>query len=499
MKRIFSTLAVSAMLMGSVQANPFADVPAGHWAYNAINHVVQAGVMKGYRGGMFKGKETVTRYEMAIIISRLLNKQKGGAVSTDVRRTMDRLGEEFMDELDLIGARLTALENAFHEHVTDGGDAGSGTGVKISGEVRVRNEFWTQDTGANTENSDELTWHRTRLNLDKSIDKADIHVQLQYSGSFGDTNVDADDVLSVHQAHSTLHFGEAGDVKDLQVGRFEMSYGDETLIGAANWSNVGRTFDGFRYSSKGAGDDYGFDVFYTNLTDDNGGVGQVGAGNPGFGGTDEQFMGLNVNWADVFEGGLNVFYYLRNTDGAGFQRNLNTLGFNWTRKSDEWGYYVQYAQQSGEQSATADYDGDMLRATLSYDYDENKTIALDYHTYSGDNDNDLTKASQWFELYPTRHAFFGLADIEGQTDRTDLSLHFNWNQSDKAAWGLAYHMITQTDAAAGANDDIADELDLTYSYQWSKDVSLNLGYANYSAEAANQDQNFMWVTTTLKF
>ena len=148
MKRIFSTLAVSAMLMGSVQANPFADVPSGHWAYNAINHVVQSGVMKGYRGGMFKGKETVTRYEMAIIISRLLNKHKGGAVSSDVRRTMDRLGEEFMDELDLIGARLTALENAFHEHVTDGGDAGSGTGIKISGEMQFRNEFWSFDQGA---------------------------------------------------------------------------------------------------------------------------------------------------------------------------------------------------------------------------------------------------------------------------------------------------------------------------------------------------------------
>ena len=81
--------------------------------------------MKGYRGGMFKGNETVNRYEMAIIVSRLMKKAGGKGVGADVRRTMDRLGEEFMDELDLIGARLTALENAFHEHVTDGGDAGA--------------------------------------------------------------------------------------------------------------------------------------------------------------------------------------------------------------------------------------------------------------------------------------------------------------------------------------------------------------------------------------
>ena len=49
---------------------------------------------------------------MATIISRLL-KRAGGSNDADVRRTLDRLGEEFMDELDLIGARLYSFGRCF--------------------------------------------------------------------------------------------------------------------------------------------------------------------------------------------------------------------------------------------------------------------------------------------------------------------------------------------------------------------------------------------------
>jgi len=516
MKRIFGTLAVSAMLMGSVQANPFTDVPSGHWAYNAINHVVQAGVMKGYRGGMFKGKETVSRYEMAIIISRLLNKMKGNAISSDVRRTMDRLGEEFMDELDLIGARLTALENAFHEHVTEGGDMGSGNGVNISGEVRVRTELWDADTGATTDASDDFTLLRSRINMEKSVDNADVVAQLQVSGSFGNgAGANAalgDDGISIHQIYTNLHFGEDGNTRDLQVGRFEMAYGNESLIGAVNWSNVGRTFDGFRYTSREAGDDFGWDLFYTNLTDDaQAAMGANGAGNPGTFGNDDQFMGFNLMWDEVLEGGLNVFYYKRNSDNVAAGNRLNTLGFNWSREDDEWNYYLQYAQQSGDTSGlagAAEYDGDALHLNIGYDYDDDKSVALDYQVYSG-NDATTANSNEAFQvLYPTGHAFLGAADQFAQTNVDDLSLHFKWDKDEKSSWGLAYHMFSANEVAANVDDDLGTEIDLTYSYKYSNDVSWNLGYAAYSEGAlptdatpgiSGRDATFAWVTTNVKF
>ena len=46
-------------------ANPFVDVPAKHWAYDAVAKLAQAGIVDGYGDGTFKGDKTMTRYEMA--------------------------------------------------------------------------------------------------------------------------------------------------------------------------------------------------------------------------------------------------------------------------------------------------------------------------------------------------------------------------------------------------------------------------------------------------
>lgn len=55
-------------------ANPFTDVPANHWAYRAVNKLVASGIAEGYPDGSFKGKNNLTRYEIAIIVSRILDK-----------------------------------------------------------------------------------------------------------------------------------------------------------------------------------------------------------------------------------------------------------------------------------------------------------------------------------------------------------------------------------------------------------------------------------------
>ncbi len=51
-------------------ANPFSDVPAGHWAYAAVAKLAAAGIVDGYPDGTYKGDRTMTRYEMAQIIAK---------------------------------------------------------------------------------------------------------------------------------------------------------------------------------------------------------------------------------------------------------------------------------------------------------------------------------------------------------------------------------------------------------------------------------------------
>lgn len=76
------------------QTNMFPDVPANHWAYEAVNDMAKRGLVIGYEDGQFKGDRTMTRYEFAMIIERAIQKAKELNASID-----GRLVDEFKPEL----------------------------------------------------------------------------------------------------------------------------------------------------------------------------------------------------------------------------------------------------------------------------------------------------------------------------------------------------------------------------------------------------------------
>ena len=100
-KTALLTMAMTFAITGGVYAaNPFSDVPAGHWAYNSISQLAAAGVIDGYGDDTFRGDRLMTRYEMAQIVAKAMAK---GA-------NVDKLAAEFADELDALGVRVAALE-----------------------------------------------------------------------------------------------------------------------------------------------------------------------------------------------------------------------------------------------------------------------------------------------------------------------------------------------------------------------------------------------------
>ena len=112
-----SLVLAMAMALGvtasAYAANPFSDVPAGHWAYDSINKLAAAGVDEGYGDTTFGGDKLMTRYEMAQIVAKAMAK---GA-------NVDKLAAEFADELDNLGVRVANLEK-------------KADNVKITGNIR---------------------------------------------------------------------------------------------------------------------------------------------------------------------------------------------------------------------------------------------------------------------------------------------------------------------------------------------------------------------------
>ena len=108
MAAISAAVISSASTCMAAQANPFTDVPKDHWAYDAVTQLVHDGVIEGYGDSTFKGDHVITRYEMAQMVAKAMV-HKDTASGTD-KAAIDKLSEEFSDELNSLGVRVANLE-----------------------------------------------------------------------------------------------------------------------------------------------------------------------------------------------------------------------------------------------------------------------------------------------------------------------------------------------------------------------------------------------------
>ena len=132
---ITAALVVGAASTTFAAANPFSDVPADSWAYDAVTTLAADGVIDGYPDGTYKGQNTMTRYEMAQIVARAMAK-------TDLEKAdkalVDKLAAEFAEELDNLGVRVADLEK-------------KSDNVKWGGELRYRYYDIDRDSAAGDE------------------------------------------------------------------------------------------------------------------------------------------------------------------------------------------------------------------------------------------------------------------------------------------------------------------------------------------------------------
>lgn len=128
-------LGVPAISMAQTPAasGPFADVPADHWAYQAVDTLQKAGIVIGYPDGTYGGKRAMTRYEFAVAIARLLpliqNAGNGNYATKDdlaaLRQDLEsklqansdaidalrKLVDEFQPELEKLGQDVAAVND----------------------------------------------------------------------------------------------------------------------------------------------------------------------------------------------------------------------------------------------------------------------------------------------------------------------------------------------------------------------------------------------------
>ena len=212
-----SLVLAMAMALGvtasAYAANPFSDVPAGHWAYDSINKLAAAGVIEGYGDATFGGDKLMTRYEMAQIVAKAMAK---GA-------NVDKLAAEFADELDNLGVRVANLEK-------------KADNVKVTGEVRYLYEDYKGEGNSFDQTLRSRIWVNGQINDDWSYtgmlqneqdlkDNAgneDTKFQRAYvEGKLGGLNVTAGRYNA---------FFANGNVYDTRADGVEVSYGSKVKV-----------------------------------------------------------------------------------------------------------------------------------------------------------------------------------------------------------------------------------------------------------------------------
>lgn len=77
MKKILLALLASTAVGGVASAQDFPDVPAGSYAEEAVARLADLGIVIGFPDGTFRGDEAFTRYQAALVVTRLLDVVEG--------------------------------------------------------------------------------------------------------------------------------------------------------------------------------------------------------------------------------------------------------------------------------------------------------------------------------------------------------------------------------------------------------------------------------------
>ena len=205
MKKTLVSALTTALVVGAASttfaaANPFSDVPADHWAYDAVSQLAADGVIEGYGDTTFRGNQNITRYEMAQMIAKAMAKSD---VSAADKALIDKLAAEFSDELNNLGVRVSNLER-------------NADNVKWNGQARYR--YWSQryeqkDGSTKKQNKDQLNF---RLEPSAEVNK-NWHVKARID-AFMDPSKDETSDLTVKRVWAQ------GDYKNFQVKLGKMPF-----------------------------------------------------------------------------------------------------------------------------------------------------------------------------------------------------------------------------------------------------------------------------------
>jgi len=88
------------------------DVPANHWAVEAVKMMVQQGYVTGFPDGTFRGNQLMTRYQAAVLLARALQNANLGNLSTQQRLVLQKGVDSVASEIQVVQGQIAVLSSS---------------------------------------------------------------------------------------------------------------------------------------------------------------------------------------------------------------------------------------------------------------------------------------------------------------------------------------------------------------------------------------------------
>ncbi|WP_440336049.1 S-layer homology domain-containing protein [Megasphaera sp.] len=333
---LVATMAVGATC--AFAANPFVDVPSDSWAYKSVVELADAGIIQGVDGQYFQGNRNITRYEAAEMVAKAMAHMDKASV--EQRALINKLADEYADELNNLGVRVSALENRVGN-------------VKLTGDARIKyaHQSSYKDADGNTvegKKNDASWMYRVRVRANAQVND---RTKVTYGITTGDrsfaSNGSASEENNPYTDIAKVDYNFGGNNWNLSVGRTDAYHlGGDRAYGY----NYGDIFDRaeLKYQNDKFAATAGYGKFKTNGTDMSS-KSVVG---------DSTISGVKTGYGELegfFGGGraagsaLGV-YYNDFTRADGKDGGIN----DYFKADDLWGAYV--SANLGKWNALANYE-----------------------------------------------------------------------------------------------------------------------------------------------
>ena len=368
---------------------------------------------------------------------------------------------------------------------------------KVDAQLRTRGEYNNGAVYPRGEGQLPATFisERARISVDFERGPLEMKLSAQHTGLWGQDGMNTSNGrLTMNQAWAKLKFADGWFA---QIGRQQLSYDDERILGTGDWNMNGNWHDALKVGyEKGTNKVHAFVAMNQN----NANRGNYYQGSMPY--KAMQGVWFNHQWQstplNISLLGLNTGYEL-GKPGNGKTRYMQTIGTDVNYKPGAWNLHGAFYYQMGTNADNLKVSSCMASFKVGYQIDEKWKVALgmDYlegENYIGASYNNgelisLTKehydrTRTFNPLYGSHHLFYGMMDYFYASDFVggiepglgDLQVDVDYKASTKTSLKMNYHYFT---TASDCLDErgLGHEVDLQFTTKLMKDVTLMGGYS----------------------